>query len=256
MQNINQKEIYDQRYEGDYREELSGFEVARWDALEHFIPNVAGLKKVEKVLDYGSGSGLYVGLWEKLWSEAEIHCCDISSVALEKLCMKFPHLGQRIHLVENYRADVKDGLFDVVVSVEVMEHIEKVELYLKDINRLLKPGGSFVWTTPCANPLSIEHIIYSLTGQIERTPDGYRRWKAEADIHVRRLKSSEAKTLLESAGFTNVRFRFRSHLFSYLGTRFPRRLKGLAEKMMKLDYILFRTMPNGASMLGVAIKKE
>ena len=252
----NPKQTYDLRYSSDYREHLSGFEVARWDALSHFIPNIAGLKHAPKLLDYGSGSGLYAPLWKKLLPETELHCCDISIVALEKLSEKFPDLANRCYLVDGYHAKTDDEQFDAVISIEVMEHVEDAESYLHDIHRLLKPGGKFIWTTPCANHLSIEHIIYSLTGQIEQLDDGYRRWHAEADVHVRRFKSSEVKSLLHKTGFDEVNFRFRSHLFSYLGTRFPRKLKHLAEKMMTLDYRLFRRMPNGASMLGVAIKTK
>ncbi|MBU1022633.1 methyltransferase domain-containing protein [bacterium] len=248
----NQKERYDLRYSSDYRQKISGFEVARWDALSHFIPNIAGIKGAPKLLDYGSGSGLYVPLWKKLLPDTELHCCDISSVALEKLSEKFPDLTNRCYLVDGYRAETGDEQFDAVISVEVMEHVEDVESYLRDVHRLLKPGGKFIWTTPCANPFSIEHIIYYLTGQIEQLDDGYRRWKSEADVHVRRFKSGEVKSLLYKNGFEDVNFRFRSHLFSYLGTRFPGKLKHLAEKMMTLDYRLFRRMPNGASMLGVA----
>ena len=250
----SQKETYDLRYSSDYREHLSGFEVARWDALAHFIPNVAGLKQADKLLDYGSGSGLYVPLWKKLFPETELHCCDISSVALDKLSEKFPDLTDRCYLVDGYRAETGDEQFDAIISVEVMEHVESVESYLLDIHRLLKPGGKFIWTTPCANHFSIEHIIYSLTGQIEQLDGGLRRWKVEADVHVRRFKTGEVKSLLHKAGFGEVNFRFRSHLFSYLGTRFPRKFKQLAEKMMTLDYKLFKRVPNGASMLGVARK--
>lgn len=153
------------------------------------------------------------------------------------------------------RADIDGNLFDLIASVEVMEHIEQVESYMADIYRLLKPSGYFIWTTPCANLFSIEHIIYSLTGQIEPTEDGYRRFKSEIPIHVRRLKSREVEQLLIKNGFENVRFRFRSHFFSYVCSRFPRRFSNLADRMMKLDYVLFRRMPNGASMLGVARKK-
>jgi len=248
------KHIYDKHYQGDYREYLTGFEIARWDALAHFIPVVLGKTDVGKVLDYGAGSGLYVPLWLKLFKNAELHCCDISVVALDKLKSKFPQLENNCNIVNEHQAQIDGNLFDVIVSVEVMEHVENLQSYIADIHRLLKPGGHFIWTTPCANILSIEHVIYSITGQIEFTDEGYRRWKSEAPIHVRRLKSEEAKQLLLESGFENVRFRFRSHFFSYVCTRFPRRFSNLADKLMKLDYKLFRKMPNGASMLGCARK--
>jgi 2-polyprenyl-3-methyl-5-hydroxy-6-metoxy-1,4-benzoquinol methylase len=41
-----------------------------------------------------------------------------------------------------------DNAYDVVFSFQVIEHIENDELYLKEIHRVLKPGGTAVITTP------------------------------------------------------------------------------------------------------------
>jgi 2-polyprenyl-3-methyl-5-hydroxy-6-metoxy-1,4-benzoquinol methylase len=41
-----------------------------------------------------------------------------------------------------------DNTYDVVVSFQVIEHIENDKLYLQEINRVLKPGGLALITTP------------------------------------------------------------------------------------------------------------
>jgi SAM-dependent methyltransferase len=38
--------------------------------------------------------------------------------------------------------------FDYVVSVEVLEHVEEDDLFVKEVSRVLKPGGVFLMTTP------------------------------------------------------------------------------------------------------------
>lgn len=38
--------------------------------------------------------------------------------------------------------------FDLVVSLDVMEHVNKPELCFKEIERTLKPGGSYLFTVP------------------------------------------------------------------------------------------------------------
>jgi 2-polyprenyl-3-methyl-5-hydroxy-6-metoxy-1,4-benzoquinol methylase len=38
--------------------------------------------------------------------------------------------------------------FDVVVAVEVLEHVEEDATFVQNVSRLLKPGGVFVMTTP------------------------------------------------------------------------------------------------------------
>jgi SAM-dependent methyltransferase len=41
-----------------------------------------------------------------------------------------------------------DKSFDLVVSVEVLEHVEADELFVSEVCRVLKPGGRFIMTTP------------------------------------------------------------------------------------------------------------
>jgi len=251
------KPIYDQRYSGDYRTYLSGYEIARWEAVEHFISRVMALGSAKKALDYGAGSGLHVALWEKVFPQAELHFCDISSVAMENFRAKYPHYADHYSLVRENQANLNGNMFDVIVSIEVMEHVEQLYSYLRDVYRLLKPGGRFVWTAPCGNSFSIEHIFGAITGKIEPTNEGYRRWKWEEPTHLRRLKSREINELLQKYGFCDVRFRFRAHFFSFFCTYLPtQRLKWLRERLMTLDYRLFRRFPNAASMIGSARKPE
>jgi hypothetical protein len=69
---MSNSSVYDQRYSGNYRERLSGFEIARWEAIDHFITHILKLGLAKTVLDYGAGSGLYVNLWEKTFRESEL----------------------------------------------------------------------------------------------------------------------------------------------------------------------------------------
>lgn len=42
----------------------------------------------------------------------------------------------------------KDASFDIVVSFETIEHLSNVHQYLKEVRRVLKPGGTFLVSTP------------------------------------------------------------------------------------------------------------
>ena len=249
--------IYDQRYSGNYRQHLSGYEISRWKALDHFITHVLKIGSSKKVLDYGAGSGLHVNLWEKVFSEAELHFSDISSVGMEKLKLKYPCYADRCYVIPEGEglSSFSDNIFDAIVSIEVMEHVEDLDFFLREISCLLKPGGYFVWTTPCANQFSIEHVFSAIVGKIEQTKEGYRRWTWEDPTHLRRLESNEIADLLRQKGFSDVHFRFRAHFFSFVCTYFPsNRAQGLRNWLMTLDYFLFRCLPNGASMIGGATK--
>jgi len=250
--------VYNGRYRAGYRRGLSGYEIARWAALDHFLRNVPGCTSPGSILDYGCGNGLFYPLLRALYPRAEIFGADVSSVALEQLQGTYAEAAGKTCIITGNRTAFADGFFDMVVSIEVMEHVDNLQAYSAEIFRLLKPGGRFVWTTPCANRCSVEYLYSHLMKLVERTGEGYRRWAWEDPCHLRRLTSSEAEAVLLQTGFRKVLFRFRAHLFSFLCTKL-REKKYISEKLstslMKLDYTIFRCLPSGASMIGCAIKQ-
>ena len=247
---------YEKYHKSDSRTKLSGFEIARWDALTHFIPRNVPAIDNPHILDYGAGTGLHIELWQKLFPSSELYLCDISTIGKEKCLSKFPKYENKYKMIINDRALYDNEKFDIILSIEVMEHVDDLITYIKDIFRLLKPGGVFIWTTPCANKFSIEHIYSSLTHQIQDTRDGFKKWSWEDPTHVRRLESSEIDKILQKNGFSDTNYRFRSQFFSYICTYCPPKSKfqKLRNSLMKLDYNLLRKFPNGASMIGAARK--
>jgi ubiquinone/menaquinone biosynthesis C-methylase UbiE len=46
-----------------------------------------------------------------------------------------------------------DGSFDLVLCAETIEHVRDVQLFLSEIRRVLRPGGTLALTTPANLPL-------------------------------------------------------------------------------------------------------
>ena len=46
------------------------------------------------------------------------------------------------------RTRLPDASFDLVIAVEVLEHVEDDALFVRQVHRVLKPGGIFFMTTP------------------------------------------------------------------------------------------------------------
>lgn len=98
------------------------------------------------VLDVGCGNAW---LAEALIPrEKTVISLDIATENLKKAKRKVDHPN---HFT--VRADVLDlpfepGSIDAIVSAEVMEHVADVELYVANILRVLKPGGTAVISTP------------------------------------------------------------------------------------------------------------
>jgi SAM-dependent methyltransferase len=88
----------------------------------------------------------------------------ISDLPRETALEKSLNLGINEHIRESIltrRSNVREILyddmthsllqtetFDVVVAVEVLEHVQDDEAFVKEAHRVLKPGGTFIMTTP------------------------------------------------------------------------------------------------------------
>lgn len=110
------------------------------DALIHSIDRKP---KTVKVLDFGCGSGIFV---QEL-AEARYHSygVDISEEAI-----KFGKLQGRknLEVLDSHKVNFPDNTFDAVVTLDVLEHLEDEEWALKEMERILKPGGVLIVMVP------------------------------------------------------------------------------------------------------------
>lgn len=102
---------------------------------------------------YVQGDVLEVGCGEGRGVELLMHKAD-SFTAIDKieealivLRERFP-MGKFLSMNIPPFGSLQDNAYDCVVSFQVIEHIQNDSLYLKEINRVLKPGGIALLTTP------------------------------------------------------------------------------------------------------------
>jgi 2-polyprenyl-3-methyl-5-hydroxy-6-metoxy-1,4-benzoquinol methylase len=97
------------------------------------------------VLEVGCGEGRGV---ELLMSKSTgFTAVDKIEEALQVLRQRFPN-GKFMSMNIPPLGGLQDNTYDCVVSFQVIEHIENDMLYLKEIHRVLKPGGIALFTTP------------------------------------------------------------------------------------------------------------
>jgi 2-polyprenyl-3-methyl-5-hydroxy-6-metoxy-1,4-benzoquinol methylase len=110
---------------------------------EFLLPMV---RNSDDILETGCGAG-YGSL--KLTERARsVVAIDYSAAALEYARDRYSGRGLTYLLMDCHRLAFAEASFDLVVSFEVFEHLERPEDYLSECRRVLRPGGRLVLSTP------------------------------------------------------------------------------------------------------------
>jgi SAM-dependent methyltransferase len=117
--------------------QLSGY---RW------VAQIAGPLGGRRVLDAASGEG--IGLGELLAGGAQVVGIDLDPGAAARCARAHP--AARIARMDATRLGFRAGVFDVVASQDTLEHVEDDAAFVREMHRVLKPGGVLVLFTPQA----------------------------------------------------------------------------------------------------------
>lgn len=112
------------------------------------------------ILDIGCGFGTHL---EKLRGLGELYGIDITEELLEKIKKSYPY----IHFVRAPAEAIPfdDNFFDLIFSIEVVEHLKEPEIMFKEVRRVLKPGGYFIFQTPNYPVKRLYDFIFFIMGR-------------------------------------------------------------------------------------------
>lgn len=130
---------------------------------------------------------------------------DSETIRIAKTLFQKPNIQFR--QADFFEAGLKDSSFDGVLFLEVIEHVPEPYRFLREIRRVLKPGGKLILSTP--NVLSYRAIIRNLR---YFTPKWRARslakvWDAQMDVrtqegHLYAWDYGTLARLLRVTGFT------------------------------------------------------
>lgn len=109
------------------------------------------IRKEHKILEVGCGLGYLTAALRRLGYQCD--GIDLSDEAVKKATRSFGDFYTNISL-EAMREDQK---YDVVISLEVIEHVSDPSAFVKSCMKKLKPGGIFVVSTPNGDPEVIKN---------------------------------------------------------------------------------------------------
>src|SRR5262245_34340707 len=115
---------------------LAEFVARRFDELVRARPR--------SVLDVGAGDGRYLGYFQSRLSGALVIGCEVSLTRAQRMRAK----GFRVVVAQAEQLPFRDGAFDLVTLVEVLEHTQSPARSLEEVRRILRRGGRLALTTP------------------------------------------------------------------------------------------------------------
>ena len=149
----------------------------------------------DRVLDLGCGAGRHA--FEALRRGASVVALDADEGELRGVAGMAGAMaaagevpagaGARAVRGDATRMPFPDGSFDRVIAAEVLEHIPDDRRALREIARVLRPGGQVAVTVPAWLP---ERICWRLSDEYHTVPGG----------HVRIYTRAEMETKLAQAG--------------------------------------------------------
>lgn len=108
---------------------------------------VSNFVKDKTALDVGCGTG-YGASYLRRKGARLVVCGDISRDVLEYADAHYSRDGLYFVCLDATSLPFPSGSFEVIVSVEIIEHLKEYKRYLSECERVLKPGGVFICTTP------------------------------------------------------------------------------------------------------------
>lgn len=100
------------------------------------------------VVDIGCYAGLFVKRAARRYPDKTVIGVDYDEESLKVAHMLHPERREDFRKMSVYSLDFDDRSVDCVTFQEVIEHLEGAGQAVKEINRILKPGGSFIVSIP------------------------------------------------------------------------------------------------------------
>lgn len=177
-------EIYRQAYEaekisGGGTNQESGLHAANSYAsfIRHHLKH-----STARVLDYGAGSG-------QLVAQLRVKGVQADGLEFSAEARQYCDKVRGFSLLSDLR-EIKDGQYDFVSMIEVIEHLTELQTTLTELHRVLAPSGTLLVTTP------------NLEGYRARKEKGY--WhEARKKFHLFLFTEDSLRFQLHQAGFSS-----------------------------------------------------
>ena len=161
-------------------------------------PEFFPLRGDERVLNIGCGDGPQIAIYAGRF--AHMTCLDIQTQRLEKSRALSQALGlNNLDFIQTNveQIPLPDASYDVILAIDIIEHVEHPERLLAEAQRLLKLGGRMLMTFPAMHDRFVEALSWLRHfGQARAAKTAW-----HPDDHAHELPLREWRKKCEQAGF-------------------------------------------------------
>lgn len=163
-------------------------------AIITYIENFSQGYENKKILDMGCGKGNYTYFFGKRNKTIGIDLQDV---------VEGKYRNFDFQIADATNLPFQNNTFDLVVSLDVIEHIENDKKMLSEACRVLKKNGRMFLSTP--NKTRLSHFLLKVIGKPVKYPLNLGTDKKLGPIiHIREYTAKELEKLIMSQGFRSV----------------------------------------------------
>lgn len=127
-----------------------------WQRLRKVMEYIHSPKPYENILDFGCGSGVMLPYLSSI--STRVIAMDVDLLPIQSV-QKYIPLPKNVEVKDGTKTlitDLSTNSFDLIIALDVLEHVHDLPKTLRELLALLKPNGQLIVSGPT------ENILYRL----------------------------------------------------------------------------------------------
>ena len=155
-----------------------------WQRLRKVIDYVENKTQYENILDFGCRSGVMLPFLATI--SKQVIAMDIDLLSIQSV-QKYIPLANNVEVKDGMKINISDlpkNSFDLIIALDVLEHVHDLSKTLNELFSLLKPNGQIIVSGPT------ENILYQIGRKIagpEYSGAYHERGIAEIKTEIRKM---------------------------------------------------------------------
>lgn len=139
----------------------------------------AGTRAPRRILDAGCGPGVSLPLLDRHFRPESIVALDIDPAEIERSRRQSPLCSCRIELCQGdaARLELADASVDMVLCHQTLHHVVRQETVLREIYRVLAPGGTLLLAESCRDFIQSTPVrmLFRHPNEVQKTATEYQQ---------------------------------------------------------------------------------